>query len=243
MDYIHVGPQHICGSNAIEQHMSGSNITARDRVWAAIVKQAGRFQVADVRAAIAGDRPSDETIRRVLRSATELDIVTHQSGSPYWRSGGPRAGYLDPKGVDAEELLTLTPDEKMEEGIVKESDESGIEDIISDERAMTLAQSGQPEGHYFPFDPSSRGRDRKKRSWKSAFLTQFGEADHIVIVDTSTGELIDISDHLDMDLFERGTTRLDLGELRETPLFDDILSELFRAHQSPLDYRVSDDED
>lgn len=214
--------------------MSGHNITPRDRVWAAIIKQAGRFQVTDVREAIAGERPSDETIRRVLRSATELDIVTHQSGSPYWRSGAALAGYLAPKGIDAAELLTLTPDEQKEDVIYTEGDEIDIADIISDERAMTLAQSGQPDGDSIPVNPSVRESER----WKSAFRKRFADADHIVIIDTSTGNLVDISDHLDMDQFEHGTKILPLGELRDVPLFlTAILNALFQSHRADLAYQ------
>lgn len=70
-----------------------SSITARDRVWAAIVDQQNTtFKVADVARQIRrqdgveyGDEPSDETIRRVLRSATELGILKHTSGSQYYK--------------------------------------------------------------------------------------------------------------------------------------------------------------
>jgi hypothetical protein len=215
--------------------MGSHSITPRDRVWAAIIKQAGRFQVADVREAIAGDRPSDETIRRVLRSATELDIVTHQSGSPYWRSGTALAGYLAPKGVDTAELLTLTPDKKKEDVIFTEEDEEiVIEDIISEARATQFAQSGHPDGDYIPVNPSVSDSER----WKSAFRKRFADADHIVIIDTSTGDLVDLSDHLDMDQFEHGTKILPLGELRDAPLFlTAILNALFQSHRADLAYQ------
>jgi hypothetical protein len=212
--------------------MSGSNITARDRVWAAIVKQEGRFQVADVREAITSDnRPSDETIRRVLRSATELHIIEHRSGSPYWHSGGSMTGHLDPKGADTEAFIDQFLDERTEDVIYSDD----LTDILNDERIM----KAQTKPHHYPFRPAPSGRasDRKKRVWTSAFLMQYGDADTIKIIDTSTETPVDLSEHLDMDLFEQGTDRLDLGELRETPLFDDILTELYRAHRSELDYR------
>lgn len=60
-----------------------SNVTARDRVWAAIEQQSGKFQLRDVKTEIDFDeRPSDETIRRVLRAGEELDVIKHFSNSP-----------------------------------------------------------------------------------------------------------------------------------------------------------------
>jgi hypothetical protein len=44
-----------------------------------------RFKIDHVRWGIDhGDRPSDETIRRVLRSAEELGIIDHYSNSPWY---------------------------------------------------------------------------------------------------------------------------------------------------------------
>jgi hypothetical protein len=54
---------------------------------------------------------------------------------------------------------------------------------------------------------------------------------------------VDLSEHLDMDRFEHGTKILALGELRETPLFDDILNELFQASRSDLEYQEISDND
>jgi hypothetical protein len=69
--------------------MSGS-MTARDRVWSAIVQaHNSRLDVSEVRRQIRRDDideepPNDETIKRVLRAATELGVLDHMSGSPYW---------------------------------------------------------------------------------------------------------------------------------------------------------------
>ena len=61
------------------------NVTARDRVWAAIMQQRGQFKIRNVKSEIEyGERPSDETIRRVLRAAAELGVVRHYSNSPYY---------------------------------------------------------------------------------------------------------------------------------------------------------------
>jgi hypothetical protein len=233
--------------------MSSHEVTPRDRVWAAIVEQAGRFQVADVREAIdQSDRPSDETIRRVLRSATTLGTVTHQSGSLYYcLSDEPIAGFpnlstegitgqnfLDPKGIDTEEFIDQFPDERGDV-IYNEN----LMDLLNDERLMSMSAQSPP--HHYPFRPapSERQIERKQRVWIAAFRQEFGEADHLIIIDTSTGELVDLSDHLDLDLFEDGTTILDLGELQETPLIDDILTELYRAHRATLEYQEISDND
>lgn len=69
--------------------MSGE-LTARDRVWSAIVQAStSRLDVSEVRRQIRrddieGEPPNDETIRRVLRAATELGVLEHTSGSTYW---------------------------------------------------------------------------------------------------------------------------------------------------------------
>jgi len=73
----------------IEPHMSGS-MTARDRVWSAVVQAHNtRLDVSEIRRQIRRDDiekepPNDETIKRVLRAATELGVLEHTSGSPYW---------------------------------------------------------------------------------------------------------------------------------------------------------------
>lgn len=70
--------------------MSG-NVTARDRVWAAIYDQHGRFRMRDVKRMIdREDRPSDETIRRVLRSAADLGVLKHYPNSPYYEMNDRR---------------------------------------------------------------------------------------------------------------------------------------------------------
>jgi Fe2+ or Zn2+ uptake regulation protein len=64
-----------------------SEVTARDRVWAAIMEQRGRFKVSTIAHEIEIDeRPSDETIRRVLRAAVELGVIEHKEGSPYYKA-------------------------------------------------------------------------------------------------------------------------------------------------------------
>lgn len=64
--------------------MSGE-ITPRDRVWAAIYQQHGQFKVKNVKFKIDREqRPSDETIRRVLRAGKELGVIKHTNGSPYY---------------------------------------------------------------------------------------------------------------------------------------------------------------
>lgn len=66
-----------------------SNPTARDRVWAAILKEGANgssFKVGAIRRKIDyDDRPSDETIRRVLRAGKELGVIKHRDGSPYYK--------------------------------------------------------------------------------------------------------------------------------------------------------------
>lgn len=62
-------------------------ISVRDRIWAAIIEQkkGTGFTVETIREEIEPDnRPSDETIRRVLRSGTELGVIEHRSNSPYY---------------------------------------------------------------------------------------------------------------------------------------------------------------
>jgi hypothetical protein len=69
--------------------MSGE-MTARDRVWSAIVQShETRFKVSGLKRQLRRDDvdedvPNDETIKRVLRAATDLGVLKHTSGSPYW---------------------------------------------------------------------------------------------------------------------------------------------------------------
>lgn len=67
--------------------MSG-DVTARDRIWSKIIKLGiahTRFEVYQIQNSIEEDaRPSEETIRRVLRAGTELDVIEHTEGSPYY---------------------------------------------------------------------------------------------------------------------------------------------------------------
>jgi hypothetical protein len=225
--------------------MSGSNPTARDRIWAAIITQDGQFQVADIREAItSNDRPSDETIRRVLRAGAELGVIDHYSNSPYYRlATNPIAGFPnlsteeiigrdfpDPNGIDTDEFIEQFRDERTEDVLYRDNST----DILNDERILRA----QTNPYHYPFRPapSVRERDRKRRAWKAAFLMLHGDADTIEIIDTSTGRPVDLAEHLAMD-FEQGTNRLDLGTLKETPLFDDILNDLYRTHRPGLDYR------
>lgn len=82
-----------------------SDVTARDRVWAALVKMPyGPFTVQELKVMMEDDGtvddylglaygsssstlPSDETIRRVLRAAAELDVIDHDPGSKYYAKG------------------------------------------------------------------------------------------------------------------------------------------------------------
>jgi hypothetical protein len=225
--------------------MSSTEPTARDRIWAAIITRDSRFRVSDIREAInSNDRPSDETIRRVLRAGAELGVIDHYPNSPYYSlatnlmTGVPNLSteeisdrdFLNPKGIDVTEFIDQFRDERTEDGIYSDN----IMDILNDERIMRA----QTNPHHYPFRPapSVRERDQKRRVWKSAFLMLYGDADTIEIIDTSTGRPVDLSEHLEMD-FDQGTKRLDLGTLKETQLFDDILNDLYRTHRPGLDYR------
>jgi len=69
--------------------MGSNDPTARDRVWAGIL-QAGangrKFRLHNVRSYMDFDkRPSDETYRRVLRAATDMNVVEHKAGSRYYK--------------------------------------------------------------------------------------------------------------------------------------------------------------
>jgi Fe2+ or Zn2+ uptake regulation protein len=65
-----------------------TEVTARDKVHAAVWKTARRrngFKLKQVRLNMdIDDRPSDETIRRVLRSLVELGVLKHTENSPYY---------------------------------------------------------------------------------------------------------------------------------------------------------------
>jgi predicted transcriptional regulator len=57
-------------------------LTARDVVWAAICAQGQSTTFNQVKNTIPEDRrPSDETIRRVLRAATEAGVLNHASNT------------------------------------------------------------------------------------------------------------------------------------------------------------------
>jgi hypothetical protein len=79
---------YVVGAGRKVRSMSG-NPTARDRVWAAVLESAKynkSFKVRDVRTKMdVADRPSEETIRRVLRAGTELGVIQHRSGSHRYR--------------------------------------------------------------------------------------------------------------------------------------------------------------
>lgn len=75
-------------------------LTARDRVWAGVLKtRAGRFTIEDVKRHIRkddeDDLPNEETIRRVLRAATDLDILNHREGSRYYQKEAYLRGHFD----------------------------------------------------------------------------------------------------------------------------------------------------
>lgn len=68
--------------------MSGS-VTPRDRVWSSVVDETEpKFKLRDIRRRLEQDgydeTPSNETIKRVLRSMAELSILDHTKGSPYY---------------------------------------------------------------------------------------------------------------------------------------------------------------
>lgn len=69
-------------------HMSGS-VTARDRVWATALNQYGTFKADSVHRSLKlddrGEAPSRETVKRVLQAMTELGVLEHRRGSPYWK--------------------------------------------------------------------------------------------------------------------------------------------------------------
>lgn len=67
----------------------GSDVTTRDRVWAASIKLAceqHRFLTRDVHVAM-DDPPSHKTIQRTLRGMTALDALYHNRGSRWYRAG------------------------------------------------------------------------------------------------------------------------------------------------------------
>lgn len=88
-----------------------SDATARDRVWAAIITLGKTtFTVSDVQENLDGDGVnrelaygssgatdgvSDETIRRVLRAGTELDVIQHESGSKHYTKKAPVEVYVE----------------------------------------------------------------------------------------------------------------------------------------------------
>lgn len=73
-------------------------VTARDKVWAALLdNHAGySFKLESVHRDLVLEHdqaPSEETVRRVLKSAAELGVVDHSSGSPHYRLSE------EPKGI------------------------------------------------------------------------------------------------------------------------------------------------
>lgn len=69
-----------------------SDVTPRDRVWAAAIEIADDpqnwrgFRTRHVHAAI-DDSPSQDTIQRTLRAMTQLGVLTHRESSPNYRPG------------------------------------------------------------------------------------------------------------------------------------------------------------
>lgn len=67
--------------------MSGS-VTPRDLVWRAALEKTeySRTKVERVHRAIDREhRPNKETVRRTMKAMSELGVLDHSSGSPYWR--------------------------------------------------------------------------------------------------------------------------------------------------------------
>ncbi|ERG93902.1 hypothetical protein [Haloquadratum walsbyi] len=76
-------------SSPAQSNFSSSPVTPRDRVWSGVVtKTETEFTVADIKSRLRRDgyegEPSDETIKRVLRSMDELNLIQHTDGSPYY---------------------------------------------------------------------------------------------------------------------------------------------------------------
>lgn len=71
-----------------------TNITRRDRVWAAVLEQSGEFRRRDVKRSLRYQKapgeavrkqPSGETVKRTLSAMVELEVLEHDQGSPYYR--------------------------------------------------------------------------------------------------------------------------------------------------------------
>lgn len=64
-----------------------NDITARDRVWSVIIQlgiKHTRFEVYQIQNCIEEDvRPSEETIRRVLRAGRDLGVIERESSGRY----------------------------------------------------------------------------------------------------------------------------------------------------------------
>lgn len=61
--------------------------TQRDLVWAAVLEQSGSFETGDLYDELPDnhyERPSHETIKRVLRAGTELGVLSHRRKSPLY---------------------------------------------------------------------------------------------------------------------------------------------------------------
>jgi hypothetical protein len=64
-------------------------VTPPERVWSSVVTESHtEFTVADTQSRLRRDgyeeEPSEETIKRVLRSMDELNVIQHKTGSPYY---------------------------------------------------------------------------------------------------------------------------------------------------------------
>ncbi|ERG93942.1 hypothetical protein [Haloquadratum walsbyi] len=76
-------------SSPAQSNVSSSPVTPRDRVWSGVVNEVEtEFTVADIKSRLRRDgyegEPSEETIKRVLRSMDELNVIQHKDGSPYY---------------------------------------------------------------------------------------------------------------------------------------------------------------
>jgi hypothetical protein len=76
-------------SSPAQSNNNNSPVTPRDRVWSSVVDESNReFTVSDIQFRLDQDGyngiPSEETIKRVLRSMAELNILRHEKGSPYY---------------------------------------------------------------------------------------------------------------------------------------------------------------
>lgn len=65
-----------------------NDVTQRDLVWAAALKQSGRFETTDLYDELPENRyeqPSHETVKRTLRAGSDLGMISHRNRSTNYR--------------------------------------------------------------------------------------------------------------------------------------------------------------